>query len=345
MKISKENFFSVGSDVNIPIEQLQVFWKLLEKVHHFSKLPYQYSTLTQLLFFLGILILISAMSWLMSMGWEMFGGGGIFFISFGYAVLFILIGQSLWNKERLRMPAGLFITLAVCMIPLAIYGLETYFNFESLYDHSHNSDFYVLLDREWIFIELGTMLAGGIALFFFPSPLIIVPIFFATGFLTMDVAPLLFGHQLNWEQQRWIALCLGVIWMTAGRIFDKRKMPDYASWSYLFGTLFFWGSLNALVWDKGEFTLFLYFLINLLMMLFSILLKRNVLMIAGTTGVFIYLSYQAHVIFKNSVSFPFILSFIGLGLVYLSILYQKNQRWIEKNLFNKLPFWLRKFFN
>jgi hypothetical protein len=97
------------------------------------------------------------------------------------------------------------------------------------------------------------------------------------------------------------------------------------------------------MWDKGELILFLFFLINLLMVLMSLLLKRNIFMIFGTIGIFAYLSYQAHVIFKNAVLFPFILSFIGLGLIYLGILYQRNHHKIKHKLWQKLPTSLKNF--
>ncbi len=65
-------------------------------------------------YYLGALVVISAMTWFMTLGWERFGGGGILAISLSYATIFAGIGWLLWNKPGLRIPGGLLVTVAVC---------------------------------------------------------------------------------------------------------------------------------------------------------------------------------------------------------------------------------------
>src|SRR5579883_2752259 len=77
-----------------------------------------------LAYYFGAFIVISAMGWFMTLGWERYGGVGIFLISAIYGLLFVLAGRTLWYQENLRVPGGLLFTLAVWMTPLAIYGLE-----------------------------------------------------------------------------------------------------------------------------------------------------------------------------------------------------------------------------
>jgi hypothetical protein len=51
-------------------------------------------------YYFGALIVMSAMGWFMTLGWERYGGNGIFLISTLYAVLFILAGRTLWYNEN-----------------------------------------------------------------------------------------------------------------------------------------------------------------------------------------------------------------------------------------------------
>lgn len=338
MKVSKDDFYSAGSDLKISKDQIEAFWLRLEKLENSP----ESTPFTKFLFYLGAMIVISAMTWFMNLAWEWFGGGGIFFIAIAYAFVFTLIGALTWNKKGLRIPSGLLITIAVCMAPLAIFGLETHFNIWPGEDPGKYKGFYELIKGSWIFMEIGTILAGVIALYFFPFPFLTAPIFFASWYLSMDIMPLIFGES-SWEQKSWLSLFFGLVMIAIGFFADRGRKEDYGFWSYLFGTLTFWGSLGCLVWDKGELVLFIYLIINLLMMCLSILLRRNVLMIFGALGVFAYLSHLAHNVFQDTILFPFVLSFIGLAIIYLGVLYQRNISKIEKYLLEKLPAGIKSF--
>jgi len=332
MKISKEKFFSTGSNLKMPKEQMEAFWSDLEKIDKTESTPF-----AKYLFYLGALIVISAMTWFMNLGWELFGGGGIFIIAAAYVFIFTLIGSQLWRKKDLKVPGGLLITIAVCMVPLAIYGLETYFGLWPD-GQEHYNEFYRWIEGRWIFMELGTILASLIALYFFPFPFLTAPLFFSAWFLSLDIVPFIFGKDtLSLDQQCGITLCFGILLIVIGFIIDTKKYEDYAFWSYLFGTLSFWSALGCLVIDRGEFALFIYLLINLIMMFLSIILKRNVLMVFGAIGVFAYFSHLAYDLFENSVLFPFVLSLLGLGIIFLGIFYQRNSEKIEAAVYKRLP--------
>lgn len=76
------------------------------------------------LYYFGALLVIGAMTWFMTSAWMIFGGGGIFIISVLYATAFIWVGSRLWRSADLRVPGGLLVTMAVCITPLAVYGLQ-----------------------------------------------------------------------------------------------------------------------------------------------------------------------------------------------------------------------------
>lgn len=320
MKISKNSFFTAATVAKIPPEQAAALWSALEKQEESS--PF-----AKYLYYLGALIIISAMTWFMNLSWIFFGGGGLFLIAAAYALFFTLLGAWLWNQKELCTPAGLCITIAVCMTPLAIYGLETYFNFPILQPYN---EYYHLVDKNWILIEIGTIAAGIAALRFFPFPFLTAPIFFSAWFLTMDLTPLLFGQEATVEQKSWVSLIFGLVILAIAYAIDRMKKEEYAFWSYLFGTLAFWGGLGCLAWNKGELARVIYLLINLFLMFLAIYLKRNVLMVFGAIGVFAYLAYLADAIFHDSILFPFVLTLIGLAVIYLGILYHKNRERISK---------------
>lgn len=343
MEISKDSFFAASSRLDIPKEKANALWTTLEQssTHHHA------SSFSKLIFYFGALIIISGMTWFMQLGWELFGGGGIFLIAASYALVLTCIGAILWKKEGLRIPAGLLITIAVCMVPLAIYGLETYWNIWPQDNPGPYEDFFQSIKGSWVGMEIGTIIAGCIALRFFPFPFLTAPIFGAAWFLTMDITSILLGDKAAWEQKKWISLCLGLILIGIAFLMNRKRKNDYAFWGYLFGTLTFWCSLTALCWEKSweknEFIFLVYFIINLIMIIASIPLQQKVLMIFGAIGSFIYFGHLAHVVFEDSIAFPFAITLIGLAVMYLGILYQKNMKKIEKCIIEKIPLSIKQY--
>lgn len=72
-------------------------------------------------------------------------------------------------------------------------------------------------------------------------------------------------------------------------------------------------------------------------MLLSVLLKRKVFIVFGGMGVFSYLGHLAYSVFQNAVLFPFALTVLGISMIYLGTLYQRNIRNIELFLERFLP--------
>ncbi len=338
MKISKDHFVSEAISAGIPSNKAEALWKSLEE----KSVDTRSSMFSRLLYYLGALIVIGAMSWFFTLSWGYFGGGVMFLISLGYASIFISIGSLLWQKEDLKVPAGLLITIAVFMVPLAIYGLETYFNVWPEAFQSSYKGFYETISSSWILMDIGTIIAGLAALRFFSFPFITMPIFLASWFLIMDLTPLILDLDSSSRLREWISMFFGIGIISIAYILDKKKLRDYAFWGYLFGTFAFWGNLTSIILNEGELVIFIYLLINIAMMLISVLLQRKVLLILGAMGVLIYLCHLVNEIFQDSHAFPFILSFIGLLIIYLGVLYQRNFQLIEQKIISLVPVWLIK---
>jgi len=319
--ISKENFFLKSAKLNIPKDQAEKFWASLETDEAAKSWA-----LSKVIYYIGALIIISAMTWYMTVALEQFGGGEIFIISMIYILLFSLVGAKLWKQEDLKVPAGLLITIAVSVVPLAIYGLETYLNVWPNHSENHYRQFFHYAQSGWIIMDLGTIAAGVIALRFFDFPFLMAPVSVAAWFLTMDIIPMLTQEKATSDQKLWISTFFGVAYLIIAYVIDRKKKGDYAFWAYLFGAITFWVSLSGIVSSKGEIALFIYFLINLLMIALSIFLKRKILLVFGGVGAFAYIGHLAYEVFKDSILFPLILSFLGVAVIYLGILYQKWDR-------------------
>jgi len=193
-------------------------------------------------------------------------------------------------------------------------------------------------------MELGTIIAGLIALKFVRFPFLTAPIAFSLYFMSMDLTPLIFGkNDFTWEQRLLVSLWFGIACIVVAYLVDlrtRRRDGDFAFWLYLFGLLAFWFGM-ALMRDSSEWQKFIYCLINLGLILLSVLLKRKVFMVFGAIGVFGYLSHLAYTIFKDALLFPFALTVLGISIIYLGVLYQRHNRAIERFFDRSLPQVLR----
>ena len=70
------------------------------------------------LYYLGGMIAIGAMSLFMTLGWNALGGWGGCVTAILYGVLALLLSHWFLEQKQLYIPAGIMATLAVVMVPL-----------------------------------------------------------------------------------------------------------------------------------------------------------------------------------------------------------------------------------
>ena len=194
-------------------------------------------------------------------------------------------------------------------------------------------------------MELGTVIAGAVALRFVPFPFLTFPIAFALWYMSMDLSPLLFG-KTYWEgpQSFWVSLAFGLGVLLTTFFLDRRTKEDYAFWGYLFGLLAFWGGLAGLTaWDRGGLQIHVFALMNVGLMILSILLQRRAFMVFGALGIFWYVGYLAESVFRGSLLFPFALTLVGLIIMYAGIQYHRHQARIEEAIWSRVPERVRQF--
>ncbi|WP_414830456.1 DUF2157 domain-containing protein [Alteromonas sp. H39] len=296
-------------------------------------------SLTHVLYYFGGLIAIGAMTLLMNLGWESFGGAGIVVISLLYAAVGLKLTHRFASKNH-TIPAGICATFVVCMTPLAIYGAQQWLGIWP--DSTQYQDYHRQVRAYWLYMELGTLIVGTIVAWRYKYPFLIMPVGVTLWYMTMDITALISGGDHSWELRQLVSLYTGLLMTSLAFWVDirSRHTADYAFWLYLFGVTAFWCGLSLQESDS-EISKFLYFLINLTMIFVGVLLVRRVFVVFGALGSCGYLGHLAFNVFEDSWLFPVALTAIGLGIVYLGILWQKHEKFISQRARASLPAPLR----
>jgi hypothetical protein len=328
MNISQDELRKAAASSGISTDQADLLWHALQTNPTLAEKPK--FDVANVAYYLGALIVIGAMGWFMNKAWESFGGGGLLAVASCYAVCFVLCGRTLW-QQKLHIPGGLLFTMAVCMIPLAVYGLERWSGFWPASDPGQYVNFHPYINGSWLLMEVATVLGGIIALRFWRFPFLTAPIAYALWYMSMDLVDL-FGkhHAMGWEERQVISMVFGGVMLFVSYFVDLRgKSDDYAFWGYLFGLMAFWGGLSSMDSD-GELGKFVYCLINIGLIFCSLVLRRRTFIIFGSLGLFGYLGHLAYTVFADSILFPFALSLLGIGIIYLGVQYQRRRKVLEE---------------
>jgi hypothetical protein len=290
---------------------------------------------THLLYYVGGMIAIGAMSLFMNLGWESFGGFGIVCISISYALIGLLLANR-FQKNGHAIPAGICATFAVVLTPLAIYGLQQAIGVWP--DDTQYRDYHRYIKWHWLYMELGTLATGIIIAKIYKYPFLIMPIAVTLWYLSMDLAVMLMGERPEYELRAMISMYFGLLMIALAFWVDirARNTADYSFWLYIFGVMAFWGGMS---WQHSdsEFSKFIYFTINLLMMGVGVLVVRRVFVVFGAIGSTIYLAHLASNVFKDSWLFPIALTAIGLMIVYLGVFWQKHEQTLTIKARRLLP--------
>jgi len=289
-------------------------------------------------YYFGAIICILAMTWFMNKGWEQYGGSGLTLISLAYIVAFTLAGHHFWKQKEFRIPGGLLLTVAVCIVPLLVYGLQRWTGYWTQSDPGSYRDFHIWIRGSWVLMSLATVAAGGLYMRIYRFPFLTMPVAIALYYISMDIVPLI-HESASWDLRKIYSLWFGVVMIVFSYFMDRRKTVDFSFWLYLFGLMAFWGGLTSMN-SHSELNKFIYCLINLFLIFLSLFLQRKTFLIFGSLGVFIYLFHLTDKVFKDSLMFPVVLALVGLGIIYLGVQYQKNQEKIDSKFTASIPKWL-----
>lgn len=335
MNVTKQKLFEAVEEKILSVEQANAL------LDFFNSQPNEAPRFdfTHVLYYFGGLIAIGAMTLFMNLGWESFGGAGIVFICLLYAGIGLRITNH-FSRKGLIIPAGICATFVVCLTPLAIYGLQQAMGFWP--DDSVYRDYHRYVKWNWLYMELGTLAAGVILAWRYKYPFLVMPIALTLWYMTMDISAMLTEGDYDWELRKLVSMYTGLLMIALAFWVDvrSRNKADFAFWIYLFGVIAFWGGLSA-QYSDSELSKFFYFCINLFLIGIGVMLVRRVFVVFGALGCCGYLGHLASDLFRDSWLFPISLTFIGLAIVYLGILWQKHEAGITVKMRKLLPRELR----
>ena len=295
---------------------------------------------TNILYYFGGLIAIGAMTLFMNLGWEQFGGWGMLFIAILYAGIGLLLTGHFQRGGHL-VPAGISASFVIAMAPLGIYGLQQAMGWWP--DDTVYRDYHHYIKWHWIYLELGTLAIGVIMAWRYRHPFMIMPIAVTLWYMSMDVAAMLTEGEADYIFRAFVSMWFGMLMILLAFWVDIRARKsglDYAFWLYLFGVMAFWCGLS-LQHSDSELSKFIYFCVNLGLIVAGAILLRRVFVVFGALGSAVYIGHLASSIFQDSWLFPIALSAIGLGIIYLGLFWQRNETLITQKTRALLPAALR----
>jgi hypothetical protein len=287
-------------------------------------------------YYLGALLIIGAMGWFITNGWDRLSGLTIAAIAAAYAAAFGAAGMRLFRRASTRVPGGLLTTVAVCMTPLAVYGLERAAGWWPAADPGSYTHFHPFINASWVVMEIATVLAALAALWKVRFPFVTAPAAYALWYLSMDGTAWVCGTHWTWQQECNISVVFGLAMLAVAWFLDGRRNLDFAFWFYLFGLLTFSGGLTAHE-NGNEWSKAVYCLIHFAMLIAAVILRRRVFLVFGGFGVFLYLAQEAETYFRNSIGFTLSLTAIGVAFIVAGIAYKKNEARLEARLAPLMP--------
>jgi hypothetical protein len=299
------------------------------------------------LYYLGGLVAIAAMTLFLTRGWSLWGPWGMTAIASIYMAGALGIASGL-KRRGWGTPAGVLATLAVCLVPMVIWGVQNGLGLwpaggAGLDDYRA---YHTHINWRWLFIELGTLAAAVVLLWVYKRPFMVMPVAMTVWYLSMDVSHALMQREgLDWILLRDVTLLFGLgtcalaVWVEVRTRLSTNPewRQDHAFWLYVVGALMAWSGLS-LRESASEWSKLGYGLINLGWVLVGAAIGRRVFTVLGALGVAAYLGYLSHRVFAHTAWFPLVLSLLGLGVVGLGIVWQKH----EQRIHDRLAMWLPK---
>ena len=290
---------------------------------------------SNLLYYFGGLIAIAAMTLFMSLAWEMFAGAGIFFICLLYAgISFKLVHHFI--AQNLDIPAGVCLAFVTSITPLAMYGLQAWLGIWP--DGTVYRDYHHFIQWHWIYLELVTILVAVILIKLYRFSFVMMPMSITLWYLSMDLSAFYWQDNLSWHMRWLVSLYFGLAMFVLAVYVDLRSKSkiDYAFWLYITAVITFWLGLSVIDYDN-HLQRFGYFVVNLLLMMIGVMLRRRVFIVFSALGCLWYLGYLAYDVFEDSLLFPFVLTLLGAMTIYLGLLWQKHQAGMLEKINRVLP--------
>jgi hypothetical protein len=317
-------------------------------VHATSPTPAPRFGFVNVLYYFGGLVAISAMGLFMTLGFESMGAAGLLAIGLAYMVACLKVADH-FKSRTLPVPAGILATLAVVLVPLVVWSAQSLMGLWPPGGSGTFRSYYTIINWRWMTLEFATLAAGVVMLWRYRLPFMVMPVAVTVWYMSMDIAnALMQTNGFDWQFSRDVSVVFGLatialaLWVDVRTRLSKNTewRQDFAFWLHLFGVTMFWCGLS-LQDSNNELGKFLYALLNVALVLAGAAIGRRVFTVYGALGVAMYLGHLSYQVFRSSVLFPFALTLIGLGTVWLGVLWQRHEDAINARLARYVPARLR----
>lgn len=285
---------------------------------------------SHILYYLGGGIAIAAMSLLLTVSYDRWGGPALPVLGLAYGLACWRAGLWLLEVKKLPLPAGILLTLTVVVVPVAVYGLEAWLGYWPEGGPPYD-DYHHLVNWRWLAMELATLAVAAVLLARYRLPFMVMPVAVTLWYLGMDIGDWIaaglsadpadgagaYDWQAAYAVRRTVSILFGLAMLGLALGVDirtRRLHRDFAFWLYLFGLMSFWGGVTALD-PSGELGRAGYCLLNLGLILVGALLQRRAFTVFGALGIALYLGHLAYDVFEDELVFSLALSAIGLAIV------------------------------
>jgi hypothetical protein len=298
------------------------------------------------------LLAIAACTLFSTLALEKWGMTVLFELSLMYAL--VSLACTFWfNAHEHRVPANFFASLFVAMVPMLVFSIQNMMGYWPAGHTPALHDLYHVFDRRWFVIEISTVLAALLVLFYFKRSFLLVPVLLSVYLMTVDLLPNLILNMdvetfssAGWSMRKAITLIFGFAILLIGFVVDMQitRKRDYAFWLYAFGLFCFSGALaiyfvfepsNALSASYAGKAI--YFVINLLLLVLSAALQRRAFAVAGAFGAALVMGHVAWTMFHDSFAFAGAIIACAFAYLMVAMWWSHNEHRVSSRLRGFLP--------
>ncbi|MFP4462289.1 MAG: DUF2157 domain-containing protein [Guyparkeria sp.] len=335
MEIRRRDLRQAADDGVLAPDTAEALWTYLE--HRQTGPRFRAA---HILYYLGGFVAMSALGLFINQAWDSWAGWPMLGLALGFAALGLALTRRFLD-HGLAIPAGVTLTFAISMTPIAVFSVQQILGFWS--GTFTVTDYHRWIDWRWVLMELATLAVAAVALWRYRLPFLIFLVALTLWYLQMDLVPFFFETwEDRWEMRKLVSVLSGAAMLGLAFWIELRagRNPDWAFWLYLAGLAAFSGGLTSMDSDSDLGKL-AYLLIHLALIGLGAALRRRTFAVFGAFGVAIYLIHLASV-FEDTLAFPAILAFIGLGIILGGALWQRHEASITATLRGWLPARLRR---
>ena len=260
LSVSWQDFWKAANKAGIPDEQISEMWSELRYPESLTSSAASMQAATpiaatgssevnwgSLLAWTGGIIVMLGMLIFAASSWDTYGPKAGLLTSLVYLLVFSAAAE-VWHRRNMLEFSGLSACCALVMIPVTIYMLERVLGVWGSGQPATFSSYHEQIRAGWVSLEVATLVGSVFMLKRYKFNFIAAPIAFTLWYLSMDLAPLLFGKHISGEQRALVSLVIGLAIILASLYIDQAKNTiAQAIWGYIFGGLSYAGALIFLV--------------------------------------------------------------------------------------------------